>query len=177
MKMEQITFADLLRDERAFMTPAQGIKAEKLHSIPQTKIQLRETGMRYDIPQITNRKELSNFFLKLNENEAFEKFSILSVSSRCTPIAIYSIHGSLSEVSAYPRLVVTFALLSNAHSVFLAHNHPGGTCAPSPEDIKSTIELKRALAFVGIGVLDHMITTPEGETYSMAQHGDVDFCR
>ena len=34
--------------------------------------------------------------------------------------------GSLTEVSAYPRLVVEAALNHNAHSVVFCHNHPGG---------------------------------------------------
>ena len=77
------------------------------------------------------------------------------------------------EVSAYPRVVATFALLANAHSIFLTHNHPGGTCAPSAEDISSTQMLKRLLDMVGIRILDHMITTPDGNTYSLAQHGEI----
>jgi len=48
-----------------------------------------------------------------------------------------------------------------------------GTCAPSTEDIISTIRLKKLLGELGIMVLDHLITTPEGQTYSFAQHGDI----
>ncbi len=53
--------------------------------------------------------------------------------------------GSLSEVSAYPRMVAEAALNYNAHSVLLTHVHPGGTCAPSPEDISSTLQRRRLL--------------------------------
>ena len=45
------------------------------------------------------------------------------------------------------------ALNYNAHSVLLCHNHPGGTCAPSQEDIASTLQLQRLLNGVGILVL------------------------
>ena len=66
------------------------------------------------------------------------------------------------------------ALNYNAHSVLLSHNHPGGTCAPSPEDIASTKTLQRLLNGVGILVLDHIIVAGD-RTYSMIQHGDIDY--
>ena len=62
----------------------------------------------------------------------------------------------------------------NAYSVLLSHNHPGGTCAPSPEDISSTVQLLGLLNGAGILVLDHIIVAGD-RTYSMIQHGDSDF--
>ena len=43
--------------------------------------------------------------------------------------------GTLSAVTAYPRLVLEAALNSNAHSVVLCHNHPGGVALPSEDDV------------------------------------------
>ena len=62
----------------------------------------------------------------------------------------------------------------NAHSVFFCHNHPGGTCGPSPEDIATTLQLPRMLSSVDVLVLDHLIVAGSN-TYSMAQHGDLEF--
>ena len=72
------------------------------------------------------------------------------------------------------RMVLETALNYNAHSVLLCHNHPGGTCAPSPEDIASTLQLQRLLNGVGILLLDHIIVAGD-RTYSMIQHGDIDY--
>ena len=163
----------IIEEARQYMQPAKKIQAEKPMKVKQQRIILSETGMEYDVPQIGNRKELEHFCQRLNASECFEKFSIIAVNSRCIPTAVYSIQGSLCEVNAYPRGIVTFALLANAHSVFFTHNHPGGTCAPSAEDIKTTILMKRTLETLGIRILDHLITTPEGGAYSMAQHGDI----
>ena len=66
------------------------------------------------------------------------------------------------------------ALNYNAHSVLLCHNHPGGTCAPSQEDINSTVQLQKLLQGVNILVLDHIIVAGD-KTYSMIQHGDIDY--
>ena len=66
------------------------------------------------------------------------------------------------------------ALNYNAHSVIFAHNHPGGTNSRSTEDVASTVQLQRLLNGVGILVLDHIIVCGS-TTYSMAQHGNIDF--
>lgn len=67
--------------------------------------------------------------------------------------------GTLSQTTVYPREVVRRALLHNAASVILAHNHPGGAEAPSQADLWLTNRLSEVLALVGIRVLDHFIIT------------------
>lgn len=79
--------------------------------------------------------------------------------------------GSLSEVMAYPRLVVETALNYNAYGVVLCHNHPGGSATPSAADIMSTRQLRDVLRGVNIELLDHLIVSG-GEAYSMALHDD-----
>ena len=107
--------------------------------------------------------------------ERTERFYVIALNAQCKVTGRRKIsEGSLSEVSAYPRLVLETALNYNAHSVLLCHNHPGGTCAPSPEDLASTLQLQRLLNGVGILLLDHIIVANDS-TYSMVQHGDIDY--
>ena len=80
--------------------------------------------------------------------------------------------GTLTEVSAYPRLVVEAALNQNAHSVVLCHNHPSGAQEPSLDDLQTTLQLQGVLQVLGITLLDHIIVAGS-ETYSMAQHEDL----
>lgn len=125
--------------------------------------------------RITNRHEAEAFCKSLLMGERNEKFYVICVNAQCKVLGTRKIsEGSLSEVSAYPRLVVETALNFNAHSVFFCHNHPGGTCAPSAEDIASTLQLQRLLNQMDILVLDHLIVAGSS-TYSMAQHGDIEF--
>ncbi len=113
--------------------------------------------------------------MSLLAGERLENFHVVALNAKCNVLGQRRIStGSLSEVSAYPRLVMETALNYNAHSVLLCHNHPGGTCAPSPEDVASTLQLKQLLQGVGILVLDHIIVA-SGMTYSMIQHGDIDY--
>ena len=124
---------------------------------------------------IGNSREAENYCLSLLAGERVENFFVIALSAKCQVLGRRRISsGSLSEVSAYPRLVMETALNYNAHSVLLSHNHPGGTCAPSPEDISSTIQLQRLLNGVGILVLDHIIVAGD-RTYSMIQHNDIDY--
>lgn len=129
-----------------------------------------------EIPdQIGNSREAENYCLSLLAGERNENFYVICLNAKCKVLGKRRIAtGSLSEVSAYPRLVMETALNYNAHSVLLSHNHPGGTCAPSPEDIASTVQLQRLLNGVGILVLDHIIVAGD-RTYSMIQHGDIDY--
>ena len=125
--------------------------------------------------KIGNSREAESYCLSLLQGERLERFYVIALNSKCNVLGRRCIStGSLSEVSAYPRLVMETALNYNAHSILLTHNHPGGTCAPSPEDITSTIRLQQLLNGVGILVLDHIVVANE-KTYSMIQHGDIDY--
>ena len=141
--------------------------------LPMTRVCLRCEMQ--DPRMIPNRRELEYFCKSLQVGKRVEGFWVICVNARCRVLGYRMIsEGSLSEVSAYPRLVMETALNYNAHSVFFCHNHPGGTCAPSAEDIASTLQLQRLLNGVDIAVLDHMIIAG-ADAYSMAQHGDIQF--
>ena len=125
--------------------------------------------------RIGNSCEAESYCLSILAGERLENFYVVALNAKCNVLGQRRISmGSLSEVSAYPRLVMETALNYNAHSILLCHNHPGGTCAPSPEDIQSTIQLQKLLNGVGILVLDHIIIACD-RTYSMIQHGDIDY--
>ncbi len=130
-----------------------------------------------DGQQIRNTRDAASFCKSLLMGERTERFYVICLNARCVVTGYRKIsEGSLSEVSAYPRSVMETALNYNSHSVILSHNHPGGTCSPSSEDINSTIQLQRMLRSVGILMLDHLIICG-ADYYSLAQHGDVDFIR
>ena len=125
--------------------------------------------------RIGNCREASQYCKSLLLGGRMERFYVVCLNAQCNVIGQKVIsEGSLSEVSAYPRKVMEAALNANAHSVLFCHNHPGGTCAPSREDIDSTLQLQHLLGGVGIIVLDHIIVAG-ADTYSMIQHGDIDY--
>ena len=166
------------RPEQLMKLPGVTKKVATLVSMIAPLAKVWERANMDDPERISNSREAEAYCRSLLLGERTEHFFVIGLNARCKVNGHQLIsEGSLSEVSAYPRRVVETALNLNAHSVLLCHNHPGGTCAPSPEDIASTIQLQRVLKALGILLLDHVIVAANS-TYSMVQHGDIDYrCR
>lgn len=97
------------------------------------------------------------------ENQPNEIFAILCLNTKNKVAGAHIIsQGSLSASIVHPREVFKAAILNNAASIILAHNHPSGDPEPSREDIETTKRLVEAGEILGIRVLDHVII---GEQY------------
>jgi DNA repair protein RadC len=78
--------------------------------------------------------------------------------------------GLVNHSLVAPRETFRGAILDNAASIIVAHNHPSGGLDPSSQDITITTQLKEAGAIIGIQVLDHIIVTKNGYT-SLKERG------
>ena len=94
---------------------------------------------------------------------------LLDVKTRVLRIVEIS-RGSLSASLVHPREVFKAAVRDAAHAVILAHNHPSGDPAPSPEDAALTTRLIAAGDVLGIRVLDHVVIGMH-DHYSFADSG------
>lgn len=65
--------------------------------------------------------------------------------------------GSLNNCVVDPVEIVRRALILNASSVIIAHNHPTGHCEPSEDDKKLTIQIQEKLNLFNIWLVDHII--------------------
>lgn len=101
-----------------------------------------------------------------------EAMCILNLNAKSVPInaSIISI-GDLISTTVHPREVFKCAILSSAASIMLLHNHPSGDAIPSDEDIEITHRLIAGGRFLGIRVIDHIITAPGNEMISMRDMG------
>lgn len=81
--------------------------------------------------------------------------------------------GGLDAAVVDPRQIFKAALLANAASVILAHNHPSGNPEPSSADIRITRRLQQAGKMLGIPLLDHLIMS-EGAYTSLKTQGVLD---
>lgn len=95
---------------------------------------------------------------------------MLDVKNRVIGIHTVSI-GNLNSAIVSPREVFKAAILANAASIIVGHNHPSGDVTPSPEDIQVTTTLQQAGKLLGIEVLDHIIVGEEGAHTSLKQMG------
>ena len=66
-------------------------------------------------------------------------------------------HGTLNSAMVSPRDVYKRALVANAKSIIIAHNHPTGSVTPSLEDKIITSSLKEAGKVLDVKLLDHII--------------------
>jgi DNA repair protein RadC len=80
--------------------------------------------------------------------------------------------GSLSHTTVQPCGVLKPAILANAASIIMCHNHPSGDPQPSEEDRLLTRTIIQAADIIGIRVLEHLIITMENDRYfSFADQG------
>jgi DNA repair protein RadC len=79
--------------------------------------------------------------------------------------------GSLNASIVHPREVMKCAILNNAASIIVSHQHPSGDPTPSREDIDITKRLAEAGRILGIEVLDHVIVTHTGNHVSLKEKG------
>ncbi|MGD9933282.1 MAG: DNA repair protein RadC [Dehalococcoidia bacterium] len=67
------------------------------------------------------------------------------------------VHGAVNSVPARAIDVFREAIVNEAISILLVHNHPSGDPRPSPADLTVTKELAAAGKLLGIDVIDHVI--------------------
>jgi len=74
--------------------------------------------------------------------------------------------GTLNQSIVHPREVYKTAILSNAGSIIIGHNHPSGDLTPSSSDYNTTKILSGAGRLLDIPLEDHIIVT-ENEGLSL----------
>ena len=83
--------------------------------------------------------------------------------------------GGLHGLQPRPRDVFRAAIVAQASSVILGHNHPSGDTTPSRDDILTTERLIRAGELIGCPVVDHVIVGLDAQYWSMHDHKSVEF--
>ena len=141
-------------------------KNKKVYSIPTYRLQLVRNGW-IEAHTITRPKDVI---------EAMKSFALadreycigLYLNSRNQVIAHHVISiGTANAAMVHPREVFKLAIMKNACSIIVAHNHPSGGTDPSDADLNITKRLVDAGKILGIEIKDHIIITPAGQTYSI----------
>lgn len=102
-----------------------------------------------------------------------ELFCIVNLQADLIPINMNIVSvGSLNEALINPREIFKSAILSNAHSMMLIHNHPSGNLTPSTSDIQTTARMQELGELMGISLVDHIITGRDGNYYSFRDKGE-----
>lgn len=101
--------------------------------------------------------QLAKGFLRMHE-ETEEYMYMICLNTKLMMTGLFEVsHGNVNSSVVGTREVFQKALLGNAVSIILMHNHPSGDCTPSVADIEITKRLVEAGKIVGVEVLDHII--------------------
>ena len=95
-----------------------------------------------------------------------EVLGIINLDSRMRPINVSFVSaGAVNGTLSHPREILKAAILSNAASMMLIHNHPSGYLIPSKMDVQMTDRMIQLCDMVNIPLMDHIIVGGDKEEY------------
>lgn len=123
-------------------------------------------------PKVSKPSEVADLLHDLIGDADREHLVVVMLATDKSVQSLHVAHrGSLKKTLVDPKQVFKPAILQNACSIVVAHNHPSGNPEPSKADIKMTRELDEAGDLLDIPVEDSIIVTPYGDHTSLARRG------
>lgn len=137
---------------------------------------VRESAACYELEskQIKNPADAAQVIHTLLDVDSLvvEHFGVLTLDTKNVVIGFHILHiGTLNSAAAHKRNIFQAAILNNAASIIMFHNHPSGDCTPSPEDIEFTKQTAMASKLLGFVLIDHIIVGHSGKSLSLKGHG------
>lgn len=133
---------------------------------------VKEKNLEYGDTKISSPKDCAYIFEKFIGDYDREALVVLTLDTKnkINSITVASL-GSVNSSIVHPREIFKTAILSNASSIIISHNHPSGDCTPSKEDINITTRLKECGKILGIELLDHVIIGEHDNYLSFKEKG------
>lgn len=123
---------------------------------------LKEVGAVYGRDPIMNTTDMAEVLCKEFRDLDREHMFVVNLDAQNRPISYHTVGlGGTHAVNFPIGNVFKTAIIQNAVSIVLCHNHPSGTLRPSDEDLKATKQCVKVGNLIGIKVLDHIILTPD----------------
>ena len=142
--------------------------------LPEFKISLKRKGSFEEMFPVADSKSAADFCRQCFDDGVIdwrEEFIVIALNKSNKVLGFYKISsGGVGGTVADPKVIFQFALLCNASSLILSHNHPSGNLNPSQPDRKITEKLISGGEMLDIRIIDHIIVTSEGY-YSFADEG------
>lgn len=107
---------------------------------------------------ITNPEDVVFFLSEQMKDLDREVLAVVDLASDGRPVNMTMASvGTLKAAIAEPRELYKAAILCNADSILLAHNHPSGSLEASSHDIDITNRMIECGKILGIPLVDHVI--------------------
>lgn len=111
--------------------------------------------------EVLDCEELAPQFIEAIGSRSDERFAAIFVDQARRQIGGIKIFegGSRTRTTMYPRILFKEAFERDATGIILSHNHPGGTCIPSPQDRDITRRIAEIGESLEVRLLDHILVT------------------
>ena len=131
----------------------------------------RQAALSLDRPIVKGSRDIANYLQALFRDLPHEVFAVayLNQANRINHLEIIS-KGGITGTVADPRVILKKAILEEAVSLVICHNHPSGSLQPSRADQELTKKLKEAAKLFDITLFDHIIVSENGY-FSFADGG------
>jgi len=116
-------------------------------------------------PILSNSKALTDYLSASMAYAPSEELRVLFLNSQNRLLRDEVMaHGSIMEVSIYPREIVKRALELGATALILVHNHPSGDPHPTQSDVQATARIIEGARALEVVVHDHIVIAKSGWT-------------
>ena len=114
------------------------------------------------ISVINSTKLAGTYLLSKFVGVTQERIILMCLDAKCRLLSCATVYeGSVNAAEVNIRCLVEQTIRSNASSVIISHNHPGGVALPSPEDIVTTKRIIEAMRMISVHVVDHIIVADD----------------
>ncbi|MCA1787179.1 MAG: JAB domain-containing protein [Desulfobacteraceae bacterium] len=150
-------------------------KLDKFISVFRVSL-VRDENVHFDQTPVCSAPEAQRIIQKLISTLGQpdrEQFCVILLNTKNKIIGLNIVSvGDLRHAVVHPREVLKCAILANASSMILCHNHPSEDLIPSVSDKKITEKIIKAADIMSITVHEHLIISMENDDYySFAEHG------
>jgi DNA repair protein RadC len=91
-----------------------------------------------------------------------EELWVVNLDTRNRVMSLVALYkGSVNASQVRVSEVFRQAILDNAPSILVAHNHPSGDASPSPDDVATTRAIVQAGKLLDIELIDHLVIGKE----------------
>ena len=144
--------------------------------LPEAQICIREGSKVYSADPIITADAAIKIAQEMIGNLSQEAFLVINLNTQKEAINYTLIAmGGVKEAHVDIAAIMKTALLANASSLILLHNHPSGHLSVSNSDKLITRKVVEAAELFGIKVCDHIIVGPNTSEYvSFLREGYMD---
>lgn len=112
---------------------------------------------------VSSPADLYALMKPLVEDEVQENLWVLLLNTKKRVVGIEKVYrGCVHMCNVRVAEVLRPAILANATSIVVVHNHPSGDPTPSGDDVRITRHIVQAGNLLDIAVLDHIVASDEG---------------